>query len=96
MADTFILEKIAQDPMKTITIDGFPREIRIYGDTAVAFMGAENPRDISFNPREISFDPGDASIIIDGVMVPCSFHQPAKEVNIGGKVYGYVKFSSSS
>ena len=79
-ADGFILKRIAQDPTKKITIDGIERQIRFYGEDAVAFLASDDP-------REIAFDPGDASVIIDGEEVHCSFHQPAKEVNVSGKTY---------
>ncbi|KAJ1521390.1 hypothetical protein ONE63_003065 [Megalurothrips usitatus] len=79
-ADPFILKRIEQDSMKTITIDGFPRQIRFYGEDAVVLMKADDPREIAFNA-------GDASVIINDVLVHCSFHKPAQEVNIGGKMY---------
>ena len=69
--------------MKTITIDGIAREIRFYGEDAVAFLSADNP-------REIAFDPGDATVVINEVVVQCSFHQPAKDVNVSGKTYRCV------
>ncbi|XP_026285069.1 pre-mRNA cleavage complex 2 protein Pcf11 isoform X2 [Frankliniella occidentalis] len=79
-ADQFILERIAHDPMKTITIDSSPREIRFYGENAVAMMSADDP-------REIAFDPGDASVIINDISISCSFNEQAKEVIINGKTY---------
>lgn len=82
-ADNFILKRIAQDPMKTITIDNIAREIRFYGEDAVAILSADSP-------REIAFDPGDATILINEILVHCSFHEPAKEVNVSGKIYRCV------
>ncbi|KAK3923779.1 Pre-mRNA cleavage complex 2 protein Pcf11 [Frankliniella fusca] len=79
-ADKFILEAIAHDPMKTITIDNIAREIRFYGINAVAMMSADDP-------REIAFDPGEANVIINKVNIPCSFNEPAKEVLINGETY---------
>lgn len=69
--------------MRTITIDSIAREIRFYGEDAVAFLSSDNP-------CEISFDPGEANIIINEVVVRCAFHQPAKEINVSGKIYRCV------
>lgn len=45
---------------RTITIDGIPRDIRFYGEIAIAFMG-----DTSFEPREIGFQAGERRILVD-------------------------------
>lgn len=45
---------------RSITIDGIPREIRFYGEIAIAFMG-EN----IVEPRELGFQAGDRRIIVD-------------------------------
>lgn len=48
--DFRILEYIDQDPVKTIQIDGVPREIRFYGETAVIMLEWDDPREIKFLP----------------------------------------------
>lgn len=45
---------------RTITIDGIPRDIRFYGEIAIAFMGES-----SVEPREIGFQAGERRIIVD-------------------------------
>ena len=74
------LNQINQDTMKTITVDNVARTIRFYGEIAVAIFN----EDIS---REISFQPGAALVHINDVMIQCAFHEPEKEVIVGGKIF---------
>ncbi|XP_046395554.1 uncharacterized protein LOC124162898 isoform X2 [Ischnura elegans] len=68
------------DRMKTINIDGVPREIRFYGDTAIIMMGWDDPRDLCFQggSRRVSFDGGSESII-------CSFGETPREIMVSGR-----------
>ena len=83
-ADPLILDIIAQDTMKTINIDGVPREIRFYGDTAVAMQAWDDPREIGFQggTRLVSFD--------DKESVLCSFGDAYRECTIDGSTHRLV------
>ncbi|XP_053616677.1 pre-mRNA cleavage complex 2 protein Pcf11 isoform X2 [Plodia interpunctella] len=79
--DFRILEYIDQDPMKTIQIDGIPREIRFYGDTAVIMMDWDDPRELKFLPgsRRVTFDNKDSVVL--------SFNEGYKQVEIDDQVF---------
>jgi pre-mRNA cleavage complex 2 protein Pcf11 len=79
-----ILDLIAQDTMRTINIDGVPREIRFYGDTAVVMLAWDDPREIGFQggARRISFD--------DRETVLCSFNDTYRECIIDGSTHRLV------
>jgi hypothetical protein len=83
-ADALILDLIAQDTMRTINIDGVPREIRFYGDTAVVMLAWDDPREIGFQggTRLVSFD--------DKESVLCSFGDTYRECTIDGSTHRLV------
>lgn len=84
-ANPDVLKMIDRDPMKTINIDGIPREIRHYGSAAVVFLNWDDPRQISFS----SYD-GSRRIIIDNkYCVPCSLNTPDVETLVYGKTHRY-------
>lgn len=81
LADPQVLEEIAKDTMKSISIDGTPREIRYYGNLGVVFLNWDEPRDIGFQD-------GTRRIIIDGKdSVVCSFNQDYKEFTYEGEIH---------
>nr|XP_022903618.1 uncharacterized protein LOC111415946 isoform X2 [Onthophagus taurus] len=67
-----------QDNTKSINIDGYPRDIRYYDETAIIFMSWDEPKEISFQSgvRKVIF--GDKDIYY------LSFNEPYKEVLING------------
>lgn len=79
LADPLVLDYIEQDTMRTINIDGRPREIRYYDETAIVIMSWDDPREISFQSgsRVITFD--------DKESFTLSFNDTYREVSIGGK-----------
>ncbi|XP_013195620.2 uncharacterized protein LOC106138874 isoform X2 [Amyelois transitella] len=79
--DYRILEYIDQDPVKTIQIDGIPREIRFYGETAVIMMDWDDPRELKFLPgsRRVTFDNKDSVVL--------SFNEGYKQVEIDDQVF---------
>ncbi|XP_033608498.1 uncharacterized protein LOC111867245 isoform X3 [Cryptotermes secundus] len=98
-ADPMILELIAQDRMRTINIDGVPREIRFYGDTAVVMLAWDDPREIGFQggARTVTFDERESILcslndtyrefIIDGCTHRIRLGAPTRELYIDGKWY---------
>ncbi|XP_037871150.1 pre-mRNA cleavage complex 2 protein Pcf11 isoform X2 [Bombyx mori] len=97
--DYRILEYIEQDPVKTIQIDGVPREIRFYGDTAVIMLDWDDPREIKFLPgsRRVTFDNKDSVVLsfneesrqieIDDQVFDIKFGAPTRELCINGRWY---------
>ncbi|CAH0397606.1 unnamed protein product [Chilo suppressalis] len=85
--DFKVLEYIDQDPFKTIQIDGIPRDIRYYGDTAVIMMDWDDPREIKFLPgsRRVTFDNKDSIVL--------SFNECYKKVEIDDQVFD-IKFGA--
>lgn len=81
LADPLVLDYIEQDTMRTINIDGRPREIRFYDETAIVIMSWDDPREISFQngTRLITFD--------DKESFTLSFNDAYREVSIGGKLH---------
>ncbi|XP_049878564.1 pre-mRNA cleavage complex 2 protein Pcf11 isoform X2 [Pectinophora gossypiella] len=79
--DYKVIEYIDQDPVKTIQIDGVPREIRFYGDTAIIMLDWDDPREIKFLPgcRRVTFDNKDSVVL--------SFNEPYKQVEIDDQVF---------
>ncbi|XP_068623228.1 pre-mRNA cleavage complex 2 protein Pcf11 isoform X2 [Battus philenor] len=94
-----ILEYIDQDPVKTIQIDGVPREIRFYGETAVIMLDWDDPREIKFLPgcRRVTFDNKDSVLLnfnesykqveIDDQVFDIRFGAPTRELYINGRWY---------
>lgn len=79
--DPKILEEVSKDTMKSIKIDGQPREIRYYGETGVVFLSWDDP-------REIGFEDGVRRILIDDKdTVTCSFNGGYKEFMYEGEVH---------
>ncbi|XP_017783738.1 PREDICTED: uncharacterized protein LOC108567653 isoform X2 [Nicrophorus vespilloides] len=70
-----------QDNTKSINIDGEPRDIIFYDETAIAFMTWEDPYEISFQAgtRRVTFD--------DNMTYTLSFNEKYQEVNIGESTY---------
>lgn len=97
--DFQILEYIDQDPVKTIQIDGIPREIRFYGDTAIIMLDWDDPREIRFLPgcRRVTFDNKDSVVLsfnegykqveIDDQVFDIKFGAPTRELYINGRWY---------
>lgn len=85
--DYSIVEYIDQDPVKTIQIDGVPREIRFYGDTAVIMLDWDDPREIKFLPgcRRVTFDNKDSVVL--------SFNEGYKQVEIEDQIFD-IKFGA--
>lgn len=83
-ADPMILELIAQDRMRTINIDGVPREIRFYGDTAVVMLAWDDPREIGFQggARTVTFDERESIL--------CSLNDTYREFIIDGSTHRLV------
>ncbi|XP_075235212.1 uncharacterized protein LOC142332584 isoform X2 [Lycorma delicatula] len=75
-ADPMVLDMIAADTMRTINIDGVPREIRYYGETAVVMMSWDDPREIMFQgtPRRVTVNDKDSIVL--------SFNGPFREFMI--------------
>ncbi|XP_034938196.1 uncharacterized protein Pcf11 isoform X2 [Chelonus insularis] len=79
--DPKLLEEITSDTMKSINIDGIPREIRYYGQTGVVFMSWDDP-------REIGFQNGVRRILIDDKdTIICAFNGPYKEFIYEGEIH---------
>ncbi|KAG8225210.1 hypothetical protein J437_LFUL009055, partial [Ladona fulva] len=74
------LAAMENDRMKTINIDGVPREIRFYGDAAIIMMRWDDPRELCFQggSRRVTFDGGPEGII-------CSFGEGPREVLVSGR-----------
>jgi hypothetical protein len=70
--------------MRTINIDGVPREIRFYGDTAVVMLAWDDPREIGFQggARTVTFD--------DRESVLCSLNDSYRECIIDGITHRLV------
>ncbi|XP_004517564.1 uncharacterized protein LOC101455197 isoform X2 [Ceratitis capitata] len=67
------------DLVRTITIDGLSKEIRIYDQVAIVFMELDQP-------REIGFQAGQRSIIIDDQPpIALQFNDDYKTFNISGQ-----------
>jgi pre-mRNA cleavage complex 2 protein Pcf11 len=75
------VDSVNQDDIKTINIDGVPRDIRYYEETAIVFMNWDDPKEISFQNgnRRVVFDDNDAYLL--------SFNEPYKDVSIGGTMH---------
>ena len=76
-----LLDFITRDTMRTITIDGLPREIRYYGDTAVIFLNWDDPRQITFHngARRVTFNKNESFLL--------PFNDPFIEVSINGGLH---------
>ncbi|KAF2355115.1 RNA polymerase II-binding domain [Trinorchestia longiramus] len=78
-----ILRQIARDSeTRTIDIDGRPREIRTYGNTAILLMD-------SFDPRTVAFEDGHCNIVFDGgeFVIPMRTDEDYKEFHIDGETH---------
>ncbi|XP_033212729.1 uncharacterized protein LOC117170223 isoform X2 [Belonocnema kinseyi] len=79
--DQKVLDEISHDVMRSINIDGIPREIRYYGHTAVVFLSWDDP-------REIGFQDGVRRVLIDEIeTINCEFNEPFKEFHCMGEVH---------
>lgn len=80
-ADPKMLDIIAQDSMRTINIDGVPREIRYYGETALVMMAWDDPREIGFQDgaRRVIFD--------DRESITCAFGESYRDIIIDGQTH---------
>ncbi|XP_045529689.1 pre-mRNA cleavage complex 2 protein Pcf11 isoform X1 [Pieris brassicae] len=97
--DFKVIEYIDQDPVKTIQIDGIPREIRFYDDVAVIMLDWDDPREIKFLPgsRRVTFDNKDSVVLsfnegykqveIDDQVFDIRFGAPTREMYINGRWY---------
>lgn len=99
LADPLVLEYIEQDTMRTINIDGRPRDIRYYDETAVVIMSWDDPREISFQAgtRMVTFDEKESfqlnfndtykDVVISGKPHRIRLGAPTRELYIDGKSY---------
>lgn len=88
-----------EDIIRTINIDGVPREIRFYDDVAVAFMNWDDPKEIGFQAgqRRIVVDDKDSIVlefnkpnvpfVIDGQTYQIRLGSPTRELYIDDKWY---------
>lgn len=69
---------MSHENIKSINIDGEPRDILFYGETAIAFMSPDDPREISFQAgqRRVSFDDIHSYVL--------AFNDPYRDVLING------------
>ncbi|KAL3266670.1 hypothetical protein HHI36_010832 [Cryptolaemus montrouzieri] len=76
-----VLESASQEDIKTITIDGLPRDIRYYDELAIIFMNWDEPREISFQDgtRRVNFNDTD--------MYMMNFNEPYREYRIGESLH---------
>lgn len=93
------VDSVNQDDIKTISIDGEPRDIRYYDETAIIFMNWDDPREISFQNgnRRVTFDDKDVYLLafnegykelcVNGVIHKVRLGAPSREVFIDGKPY---------
>jgi hypothetical protein len=83
-ADPLILDLIAQETMRTVNIDGVPREIRFYGNTAVVMLACDDPREISFHggARKVTF--GNRETVL------CSLNNTYRECIVHGSTHRLV------
>ncbi|KAJ8944028.1 hypothetical protein NQ318_021744 [Aromia moschata] len=67
---------VNQDETKSIVIDGLPKDIRFYDETAVVFINWDDPREISFQDgvRHVVFNDTDSFLL--------GFNKPYQEVLI--------------
>lgn len=78
-ADKILVDEIEKDTMKSINIDGLPREIRYYGTIGVVFMSWNDPRDIGFQD-------GSRKVLIDGKhSILVNFNDDYKEFFYAGE-----------
>lgn len=75
------VEPASQDDIKTINIDGLPRDIRYYDETAVVFMNFDDPREISFQngTRRVVFNDTDIYML--------NFNAPYLDLKIGDTLH---------
>lgn len=59
---------IVHEENKTLNIDGIPRDIRIYNETAIIFINYDDPRDISFQngARRVIFNNNETYLLMFG------------------------------
>ncbi|CAH1974031.1 unnamed protein product [Acanthoscelides obtectus] len=70
---------VNQDEIKTLFIDGSPKDIRFYDETAVVFINWDDPREITFQEegvRHVTFN--------DKETYALGFDQPYVEVKVNG------------
>ncbi|VEN50303.1 unnamed protein product [Callosobruchus maculatus] len=72
---------VNQDEIKTLNIDGVPKDIRFYDETAVVFINWDDPREISFQEdnkiRHVTFN--------DKETYSLGLDRPYVEVQVNGK-----------
>lgn len=74
---------------RTINIDGVPREIRFYGETAIAFMEANGKE-----PKEIGFQSGERRVCVDNnESIVLAFNDTYKPFVINGNQYS-IRFGT--
>lgn len=71
---------VNQDEIKSITIDGSPKDIRFYDETGVIFINWDDPREICFlndgTTRRVTFNDQDSYVL--------GFNEPYSDVLIDG------------
>ncbi|KAJ8667668.1 hypothetical protein QAD02_009331 [Eretmocerus hayati] len=82
--DPKLVQEIIQDTMKSIHIDGTPREVRYYGSIGVVFMSWDDPRDIGFQS-------GSRNVIIDDGnkrdLILCNFNEDYREFTFEREIH---------
>lgn len=78
---TLVTKTGLDDLVRTINIDGVPRDIRFYEEIAVVFMNFDDP-------REIGFEDGIRNLTIDGIQtVQLKFNNPYQPVLVNGQIH---------
>ncbi|XP_056632001.1 pre-mRNA cleavage complex 2 protein Pcf11 isoform X1 [Diorhabda sublineata] len=78
------------DEIKSMAIDGISRDIRFYGETAIVFVGWDDPRELTFQNdgiRKIIFNDTESFVL--------GFNDDYKEVSVNGKTH-LVKIGAPS
>ncbi|XP_057662114.1 pre-mRNA cleavage complex 2 protein Pcf11 isoform X5 [Diorhabda carinulata] len=78
------------DEIKSMAIDGISRDIRFYGETAIVFVGWDDPRELTFQNdgiRKIIFNDTESFVL--------GFNDDYKEVTVNGKTH-LVKIGAPS
>ncbi|KAG5886429.1 hypothetical protein JTB14_035721 [Gonioctena quinquepunctata] len=70
---------VNEDEIKSITIDGIPRDIRFYGEMGITFISWDDPRELTFQDdgvRRITFSDNESYVFV--------LNHPYKEVLVNG------------
>ncbi|XP_074026105.1 pcf11 cleavage and polyadenylation factor subunit isoform X2 [Leptinotarsa decemlineata] len=73
---------VNEDEIKTIVIDGVPKDIRFYGELGITFISWDDPRELTFQDdgvRQITFNDKECYVF--------ALNHPYKEVLINGSLH---------